>query len=155
MECRDRVPEPFLRALHLSAGLGSARAQRRRAGVRAGVPSVIAATEFGSLVSLIRYLRRLARAGLCHRLPNAASAASVLRFRCERSELILGEKRPRAFAFLPHDRGPILGCRIEGVGIHELAVRVIEGEIDGVGRFVEGAVTDYCRGAPAKDIEPM
>ena len=76
-------------------------------------------------------------------------------FRCERSELILGEQRPRAFAFLPHDRGPILGCRIEGVDIHELAVGVIEGEIDGVGGFVEGAVTEYSRGAPAKDIEPM
>src|SRR4029077_20783720 len=28
-------------------------------------------------------------------------------------------------------------------------------EIDGVGRFVEGTVTDYCRGAATKDIEPM
>ena len=37
------------------------------------------------------------------------------------TEFILGEERPGAFAFLPHDRGPILGCRIEGVGIHELA----------------------------------
>src|SRR5882724_11496187 len=86
---------------------------------------------------------------------NRGIGRSVLWFQCERSELILGEKRPRAFAFLPHDRGPILGCRIEGVGIHELSVRVIEGEIDGEGGFVECAVTDYFRGAPAKDIEPM
>src|SRR6266568_510619 len=155
MECRDRVRERFLRALQLSGALGLARARRRRAGVRTGVPSVIAATEFGSLVSFIRHMRRLARAGFCHRLPNAALAASVLRFRCERSERILGEKRPRAFAFLPHDRGPILGCRIEGVDIHELDVGVIEGEIDRVGGFVEGAETYYCRGAPTKDIEPM
>src|SRR5207248_4098728 len=85
----------------------------------------------------------------------AASLATRLRFRCERRELILGEKRPRAFAFLSHDRGPVLGCRIEGVDVHELAIRVIEGEIDGVGSFVEGTVTDYFRGAATKEIEPM
>ena len=34
-------------------------------------------------------------------------------------------------------------------------VGVIEGEIDGMGSFVEGAVTDYSRGAATKDVEPM
>src|SRR5882757_475586 len=89
---------------------------RARARARAGSPTAIAPYTANKSYRAIR--------------------GSRLWFRCERSELILGENRPGAFAFLPHDGGPVLGCRIEGVGIHELAVRVIEGEIDGVGSFV-------------------
>src|SRR6266446_6264460 len=47
----------------------------------------------------------------------------TLRFRGERSKLILGENRPGAFAFLPHDRGPILGCRIEADKGHRFVLR--------------------------------
>src|SRR5438270_3925858 len=107
-------------------------------------------------MSLIGHIRRIAGAGCCHVCERRHGGSIASRLRREGSKLILGEKRPRAFAFLSHDRGPILGCRIEGVDIHELAaVRGIKGEIEGMSGFIESAVTDYFRGAPAKNIEPM
>src|SRR5438034_8138536 len=101
MECRDRGREWFL-----IAGLGRARARMRRAGPRVGGGDENATAECDSLITSDRSYMSCSNA-----------AAPGLGFRCERSERILGEKRPRAFAFLPHDRGPILGCRIEGVDI--------------------------------------
>ncbi len=82
-------------------------------------------------------------------------ARSRLRLRCQRCKLVLRKQRPRAFAFLPHDRCPVFGRRIKGVSIHELAVGIIESEVDRVGSFIERAVTDDLGCASTKDIEPM
>src|SRR5438046_5765748 len=94
MERRDRGRERFLRALQLSGALRLARARKNRArpGVRAGVPSAIA--ECDSLITSNRSYMSCSNA-----------AAPGLGFRCERSERILGEKRPR----------PLLFCRMTEV----------------------------------------
>src|SRR5215831_1008416 len=73
-----------------------------------------------------------------------------LRLRRQRGKLVLRKQRPRAFAFLAHDRCPAFRRGIKGVRIHELAIGIIESEVDCVGGFIERAITDDFRGASTK-----